>query len=148
LTPVIASTSDETVSALPTTSVPVDERLLDEKLQALKQAIVVEVAAELRRATQPMSGASLDPRKCFVAGIIGSRPPSPKMSGSEILSEADRYQNQFPKKAHYRPPPAWKVRCWADMKGDNKAQAWIAKIRADPRYLRPDYLTRRGKERL
>jgi hypothetical protein len=114
--------------------------ILDEKLRPLQEIL------ELSRET---GGASpdLDPRKEFVAGIIESRPPLPKMTVSVIFSEADNSQNQFPKTAHFRPPPVWKVRFWSDMEGDNRAEAWIAKIRGDPRYLPFESLTPRGKKR-
>jgi hypothetical protein len=100
-------------------------RIVRAELQPLHQAII-ELKTALRPATQRTRADSLHPRKEFIAGIIMSRPPYPKMSVSAILSEADTLQHRFPKKAHYRPPPAWKVRFWADMKGDNRAQAWIA----------------------
>jgi hypothetical protein len=118
------------------------KQILDEKLRPLHQEIL-----ELSRGTGGAMPDSLDPRKEFVAEIVKSRPPFPKMSVPVIFSEADKRQNQFPKKAHFRPPPAWKVRFWSDMKSKNKAQAWIAKVRGDPRYLPFDYLTKRGKAR-
>jgi hypothetical protein len=120
-------------------------RIFDEKLPPLIQKIhELEIQLATRR-TLPLP---LDPRKEFIAGIIKAHKPHPKISVSEIFREADSLQNQFPNKACYRPPPAWGVSFWFDMKGDNRAQAWVAKIRADPRYLPPEYLTRRGKERL
>jgi hypothetical protein len=129
-------------------SIAAFERFVDEKLQAFKQAIVAEYATGLRRATQRTRSDPLNPRKEFIAGIIKSQDPYPKISVSEIFRDADSRQNKSPTKACYRPPPAWGVRLWSDMKGDNRAQAWVAKIRADPRYLPSEYLTRRGKEQL
>src|ERR1700686_4630163 len=100
-------------------SIAAFERFVDEKLQAFKQATVAEYATGLRRATQRTRGDPLDPRKKFIAEIIKSHEPYPKISVSEIFREADSLQDKFPKKACYRPPPAWGVRFWSDMKGDN-----------------------------
>ena len=89
---------------------------------------------------------SLDRRKSFIAGIIKVRPPVPKMSTVEILREADKLQERHPNDEYLRPVPDWGVRLWSEMKGDNRAQAYIAKIRADPRYLPFRYLSKLGKK--
>ena len=114
--------------------------------EPLRQAIL-ELTSELRRATGTTSGDSIDSRKMFIAGIIKSRPPIPKMSDVEILREADRLQELRLEKKHRRPVPDWGVRLWSDMKDDNRAQSYIAKIRAEPRYLPFEYLSKLGKKR-
>jgi hypothetical protein len=123
-------------------------RILEEKLLPFRKSID-DLTTELRRATRRRrrDSDSIDPRKKFIAEIIQSRGPYPKMSVSEILAEANRRQHLFPKKPNYRPVPDWKVGLWTDMKQDNRAAVWIAKIRADPRYLPSEYLTQLGRER-
>jgi hypothetical protein len=123
-------------------------KIVEEKLQAFHQAVMIQLKTELRRATQKTRRDFIDPRKKFIAEIIKSRKPYPRMSLSDILTEADKRQHLFPTIAHYRPVPTWKVAFWTAMKGKNKAQKYISKIRADPRYLPLDYLTTRGRERL
>jgi hypothetical protein len=83
----------------------------------------------------------------FIAEIIKSRKPYPKMSFNDILTEANRRQHLDPKIAHRRPLSDWKVNLWTDLKGNKTAQTWISKIRAVPRYLPYDYLSELGKKR-
>jgi len=127
-------------------SVAALKRILEAELHPIHQALI-ELSAELRPATQRTNTDSLDPRKMFIAGIIASRPPFPKMSVPEIFREANRLQDLDPNIAHRRPVPDWEVDVWTEMKGSKRAQTWIAKIRADPRYLPYEYLTPKGKER-
>jgi hypothetical protein len=90
------------------------ERILEEKLQPIHQAIL-ELTAELRRATRRPRRDSIDPRKVNIARVIKSRKPYPKMSVPEILREMDRLQERFPKDESYKPVPAWNVRFWSDI---------------------------------
>jgi hypothetical protein len=109
---------------------------------------ILEIKAELRRASGRTRGDSIDPRKKFIAEIIiKSRKPFRKMTVLEILREADRLQELRPKDEHCQPVPDWNVRLWSDMKGDNRARSYIAKIRANPKYLPFEYLSELGKER-
>jgi len=117
-----------------------------EKAQPIYQAIL-ELTSELRRVAQRPRHASIDLRRVNVARVIKSRKPYPKMSVPEILREIDRLQERFPGDESYEPVPTWHVRFWADMKRDNRARSYIAKIRADPRYLPYEYLSELGKKR-
>ena len=122
-------------------------KILDEKLQPLQKAII-ELTAELQCLTRTTRSDNIDLRKQFIADkVIKSRPPQPNMSLSEILSNAAKLQHQNPKNSHYTPPPEWKVRSWSDMKDKEIAGPWISKIRAEPKYLPFEYLTKLGKER-
>ena len=122
-------------------------KILDEKLQPLQKAII-ELTAELQCLTRTTRSDNIDLRKQFIADkVIKSRPPHPNMSLSEILSNAAKLQHQNPKNSHYTPPPEWKVRSWSDMKDKEIAGPWISKIRAEPKYLPFEYLTKLGKER-
>ena len=87
----------------------------------------------------------LDPRKEFLAKIIRSFPPKPKLSLEKIFREADLRQHENPLITHMRPHPAWKARFWAEMNKSAKARAYVAKIRADRRYLPFEYLSPKGR---
>jgi hypothetical protein len=128
-------------------SVAAFERILERKLEPIHQEML-GLRTELRSAPRRTRRDSLDPRKKFVAEIIKSRKPHPKMTVLEILREADRRQELRIEEEHRRPVPDWRVRLWSDMKGDSRAQSYISKIRADPRYLLPfEYLSELGKKR-
>lgn len=120
-------------------------KIVEEKLQSFKQAMLVEIATELRLPTRRTRFHPLDRRKMNVAGVIKGRPAYPKMTVAEIFREMDSLQDRYPGQKSYEPP--WRVRLWSDMKDDNRARSYIAKIRAEPKYLPFDHLSEKGKQR-
>jgi hypothetical protein len=114
------------------------------ELQPIRAGIF-QLSSIFRQTILKQAEQSLDPRKQFIAEIIMSRPHMPV---TQIFKEADRLSDQNPKKAHMQPPRAWKARSWSDMARIQRAQTWVSKIRANPHYVREEYLTASGKSRL
>jgi hypothetical protein len=120
-------------------------RRIRKELQQIQEGIV-DIKAELLHATRETQRDPMDPRKDFIAGIIIMFGPRlPKKAVEKIFREADRLQKLYPQIPYYKPVPEWEVDMWIDMAKVERAQTWVSKIRADPRYLPYEYLTKKGK---